>query len=75
MMGDDLLDALTAIGDGALLQSLPKDVVDPVIEQAETRGELNKALRKLDVERSLEEGKPIFLVEETRYVTLPGDAR
>jgi hypothetical protein len=69
-MSDDLLDALTAIGDGALLQSLPNNVVDPIIEQAETRDELNKALRVLDGERSIEEGQPMFRVEETRYVTL-----
>jgi hypothetical protein len=68
-MSDDLLDALVAVGDGALLQSLPNNVVDPIIEQAETRDELNKALRGLDGERSIEEGKPMFRVEETRYVT------
>ncbi|MFC6727271.1 hypothetical protein ACFQDG_01235 [Natronoarchaeum mannanilyticum] len=73
-MTDELLGVLTAIGDGALLQSLPGSVVDPIIEQAETRDELNKALRGLDVERSFDEGQPMFRVEESHYVTLPGDS-
>jgi len=60
MSDDVLLDVLAAGTQSMLFELLPENVTDPIIEHAETRDELNKALRKLDVERSLDEEQPVF---------------
>ncbi|WP_232686513.1 hypothetical protein [Halobacterium zhouii] len=77
-MSDDLLDVLTAIGDGALLQTLPDSVADPIVLHCDTRDELHLALENLDVPRSVDADEPVFRLDETRYMTLPeerGDDR
>ena len=76
MSEDEIINALSALGDGALIQSLPADIVDPCIEHADTLEELNILIRNLDISKSSQRNQPVFRLEETQYLTLPeGDER